>query len=171
MSKSKCMGSLLSTDSCPWWRFGSDSSAAKAKLQDCRQVSKGHGWGDTRLDRAAKYPSVQDRFGFFTRKAATLGNPGRPLPGKICTSKCKDKDRKILANCAGFSPPDKDSNVTTVYVLGSDPLAWMVVSQYAYNHPRPLFFVSHRECLACTVLERPFGSIIAGSMPPVKLIK
>jgi hypothetical protein len=127
------------------------------------------GWTGLSLDASARtkdahYLRLKKGRGLFPQRVV-LGRWKRPLPGKNCSGRCQEAKGRIKANFAGFAPPLTDLQRSTVYNLGSDPLPWLVVAQYASEHPKPLFFVAHEECTGCTILEAPQGSIIAAKLP------
>ncbi|CAG9978703.1 unnamed protein product [Clonostachys byssicola] len=149
--------------------FMSQATSAQPRFGSLETVSVGKGWGSLSLDPGSDgHLYLKKRYGPFIKRTM-VGLPRRGSPGKMCNGNCSGKKASTGAYFAGFAPPTTEPNQTTVYVLDKDPLAWVVVSQWASSHPRPLIFVSHKQCLVCTILESPAGSIIASGLPPVAL--
>ncbi|VUC26648.1 unnamed protein product [Clonostachys rosea] len=149
--------------------FMSQAASAQPKFGSLESVSVGKGWGGLSLDpRSDGHLYLKKRYGPFIKKAM-VGLPRRGSPGKMCDGSCSRKKSSSGAYFAGFAPPEMDLSQTTVYILDKDPLAWVVISQWASSHPRHLIFVSHEQCLVCTILDAPAGSIIASGLPPIAL--
>jgi hypothetical protein len=151
--------------------FMSDSSSSQPRPGTLLDSKPDKAWGSVSFEtKFAEYPQLKKGMGLFAKKTR-VGLSSRPLPGARCDKTCSEgPGDAITAYSAGFAPPDPNSDQSHVYSLERDPLPWLVVAQYAFKRPQPLFYVSHLECTRCTVLRAPKGSIIATGLPPTMLL-
>lgn len=136
----------------------------REKSSSAAQEAVGYGWDPVKLDVSSGNTYIRVA---SDSQVSNIGKaiwpPKRPFRGQECSGVCARKS--ITVDSAGFSPPRDQGKDTTVYILGADAAPYVVVSQYAHTHKKELYFVNYDECLACTILHVPAGSIVAGPLP------
>ena len=146
-------------------RSASERAAPKReKSSSASQAPVGFGWDSLKLDVSSGDTRIKvtaDSNANIIGKA--IWHPIRPLKGQACSGLCAKKTAAV--DSVGFSPPRDQGKDTTVYILGTDAAPYVVVSQYAQTHKKGLYLVNYDECLACTILNVPKGSIVAGPLP------
>jgi hypothetical protein len=137
-----------------------------SKVQDCTTAPPGDGWDAVSVVGQGSFPQFHSRV--VSHGLTMIGNAGRPQRGFRCSKQCR---AGVSARCSGFSAPPTDIPETTVYIVGENPVAYLVVSHYAQEYDRALYFVDRHACLGCTVLLAPQGSIVAGVLPSVSIYR
>ncbi|SPO04030.1 uncharacterized protein DNG_06713 [Cephalotrichum gorgonifer] len=146
------------------------AGSMREKFSGDARVTIRDGWSQVKVDVSPEYPvfrmtsevdSNRMGYGFLP--------PARPSMGRRCSGLCAIQKAEAV-DYAGFAPPREEGKETTVYNLGKDAVPYMVVAQYAQVRERPLYFVNYDECMECTILHAPSGSIVAGPLPKVSLV-
>lgn len=147
--------------------FRSPSSLAAPKREKSSataQAAVGYGWDGVKIDVSSGDIRIQVASETNPNSVGkAIWPPRRPFKGKSCFGLCAKKS--VAVDSVGFSPPTDQGKETSVYILSADAAPYVVVAQYAQHLKKEFYLVDYDECLACTMLHVPRGSIVAGPLP------